>query len=153
MGRKKYPKEYQKEHSRKWYDKNRELSLGRSQKWYQENILLTKRRDAERWQILKTEVLSHYSNGDTPLCVACGENQLPCLSIDHINNDGYKEGRGKSNRSGTGLYLKLKKAEYPKGYQTLCANCQCIKRDLFNQEKRRTIPAGKVYGEMKKEDK
>ncbi len=134
MGSKKYSKEYHREHSRKWYDENRELALKRSKKWNQEHTKKMKQLWADRWKVLKTEVLTHYSGVSPPACTACGESQLPCLSIDHINNDGYKEGRA---RSGTRLYLRLKKEEYPPNFQVLCANCQCIKRDLFNQEKRR----------------
>jgi hypothetical protein len=89
----------------------------------------------------RIDILTHYGNGILA-CVACGENQLPCLSIDHI------KGKGTQHRHQTGIpkggvnfYRWLQKQGYPEGYQTLCMNCQYIKRDL-----------AKEYGNIPKED-
>jgi len=81
---------------------------------------------------LRIDVLTYYGNGKLA-CVACGENRLPCLSIDHINNEGAKERREiKPKRgkrfSGMDFYSWLKHNNYPLGYQTLCMNCQWVKK-------------------------
>jgi hypothetical protein len=50
---------------------------------------------------------------------------IKALSIDHINGGGGKH-RKESNI--THFYNWLKKNNYPTGFQTLCLNCQFIKR-------------------------
>jgi len=74
----------------------------------------------------KVEVLTHYGNGKLA-CVQCGEDRVACLSIDHIEGGGNKQRKGKL-RASTAFYRWLKREGYPKGYQTLCMNCQFIKR-------------------------
>ncbi len=81
----------------------------------------------------KIEVLSHYStNKEKPTCCSCGEDRLPCLSIDHLKDNGYldKDSKGRK-RGGRDFYAKLKREGFPDGYQTLCLNCQAIKADKF----------------------
>ena len=95
------------------------------------------KRRIERAQ-LKIEVMTHYGNGKQA-CVNCGENRLACLSIDHINNNGAKHRREES-RVKNDFYPWLKEHKFPKGYQTLCMNCQWIKRiayrkTVFNSKK------------------
>ena len=70
---------------------------------------------------LQKEILTHYGNGKLA-CVCCGESKTLFLTIDHIN------GRAKSeikNPKYRGWQLKqfLRSHNYPKGYQTLCFNC------------------------------
>lgn len=72
---------------------------------------------------LKTKVLTHYGKGILA-CVICGEKRLPCLSLDHINGDGYK------NRVGYPWYVMN---NFPTGFQTLCMNCQFIKKFENNE--------------------
>lgn len=79
----------------------------------------------ERGLQLKTEVLTHYGNGKCE-CVICGENRLPCLSIDHINGGGAKH-RRIIGSGGVKYYKWLKENNFPDGYQTLCMNDQFIK--------------------------
>ncbi len=81
---------------------------------------------------IKLKVLSHYGNGKCA-CIICGESRLACLSIDHINGCG-KEQRQKDG-SGNSFHRQLMKNDYPKGYQTLCMNCQFVKR-IMNDETR-----------------
>jgi len=76
---------------------------------------------------LKISVLTHYGNGKLE-CVRCGENRLPCLSIDHINNNGCID-RRTSKIYGNRFYKILKQTNFPLGYQTLCMNCQFLKAD------------------------
>jgi len=96
-------------------------------------------RKAKRKRTVKQVVLAHYGNGKVA-CVKCGFSDIRALSIDHINGDGWKD-RAKSNgntfhRGGSGMYYYLRRNSYPEGYQTLCMNCQFIKRET-RQEYRR----------------
>ena len=71
----------------------------------------------------KSLVLSHYGNGNLA-CVKCGFNDVRALSIDHINDNGTEHRK----KIGCNIYLWLITNEFPPGYQTLCMNCQFIKR-------------------------
>ena len=75
-----------------------------------------------RWQI-KAEVLTYYGNGKLA-CVKCGFDDIRGLTIDHICGGGTKH---KASLGSSNLYLWLKRNGFPKGYQTLCANCNLIK--------------------------
>jgi hypothetical protein len=77
---------------------------------------------------LKEAVLTHYGNGKYA-CVKCGCDDSRTLSIDHINGGGAKHKKSIK----TNLYQWLKNNNYPEGYQTLCMNCQWIKRMVNNE--------------------
>lgn len=62
-------------------------------------------------------------------CVRCGFEDMRALSIDHINGGGYEHRKILKRESGISFYRWLKHQDYPKGYQTLCMNCQFIKRE------------------------
>ena len=79
----------------------------------------------EKGQVLKREVLTHYGNGYLA-CVKCQFFDIRALSIDHISGGGTRR-RGGRRSSGV-FYRWLKNNGYPLGYQTLCMNCQFIKR-------------------------
>jgi len=83
-------------------------------------------RQRDKNRLLKVEVLTHYGGGRLA-CVWCGEDRVACLSIDHIDGNGNKQRKGVL-RSSSSFYSWLKKQGYPKGYQTLCMNCQFVKR-------------------------
>lgn len=57
-------------------------------------------------------------------CVCCGENDINCLTIDHINNNG-AEHRNKNHIDFIAQWLI--KNNFPTGFQTLCINCNCVK--------------------------
>ena len=69
---------------------------------------------------LRLETLIHYSNG-LMKCSCCGESQERFLTLDHINNDGWKDKR----KYGRSVMDMVKKQSYPEGYQILCYNCNC----------------------------
>lgn len=75
---------------------------------------------------LKYSVLSHYGGGKCA-CVKCGFDDLRALSIDHINNDG-GEHRKRVGNGGSVMYRWLLNNGYPDGLQTLCMNCQFIRK-------------------------
>ena len=113
-----YQKKYRLEHreKRRIQERNRRLAKP-------EMIKLSKKQETRQ---LKIEVLTHYGKGSLA-CVTCGESRLSCLSIDHINGGGTKHRRS-LGRAGRDFYRWLRSQDYPLGYQTLCMNCQFIKR-------------------------
>ena len=82
-----------------------------------------------RGQLIKKAVLTHYANGKLA-CVRCGFEDIRALTIDHINGRGaqHRKQLSSSYRGGTGFYRWLIKNDFPPGYQTLCWNCQWIKK-------------------------
>ncbi len=84
-------------------------------------------------QAARIRILTHYGNGKCA-CVKCGFNDVRALSVDHIDGYGRRLPKAHSNRSGTGLYYWLIRSGYPEGFQTLCMNCQFIKRTV-NKER------------------
>lgn len=77
---------------------------------------------------LKLEVIKHYGNGFSA-CVKCGyDESIHALSIDHINGNGAEHRRVEGTGGGRPFYSWLKRNGYPEGYQTLCMNCQFVKK-------------------------
>uniref|UniRef100_A0A6H2A2Z9 Uncharacterized protein n=1 Tax=viral metagenome TaxID=1070528 RepID=A0A6H2A2Z9_9ZZZZ len=81
---------------------------------------------------LKKEVLSYYGKGKCQCCI-CGMDNLDCLSLDHINNNGADHRKTLKYMS---IYRFLKRQSFPNGYQTLCMNCQWIKKAEHQQQRR-----------------
>ncbi len=71
---------------------------------------------------LKDEVLLHYGG----VCAYCGFSDKRFLTIDHINGVDKKE--RKNERAGYGLYLRLRRDNFPKGFQVLCFHCNTKKQ-------------------------
>jgi hypothetical protein len=130
--RKEYSQRYHQEHideihrrQREYYLKNRERLLQKRRAYLKEHREQRQKYNRTYNQKIKVEVLTHYGKGRLA-CVVCGEVRLDCLSIDHINNDGAIH--RKAIGTGTSLYHWLKQNDYPEGYQTLCMNCQWLKK-------------------------
>lgn len=84
-------------------------------------------------QAIKAEVMHHYTIG-IPHCKVCLISDLDMLVLDHIKNDGYKHvTSGGFRLGGSRLYLFLKKNNYPKGLQVLCANCNTKKEAVYKR--------------------
>jgi len=139
-----YRREWAKSHQKserlrlkKWHDANREKVneyMREYRKLYPEK--LKSQRKIRRIN-LKQETLGHYFGGSMPSCVVCAESRIDCLSIDHINGGGYQHRMGESG-IGNNLYTWLKGNDWPTGFQTLCMNCQFIKR-MSNGENRHVV--------------
>lgn len=133
-------KAYNRKYHREWYQRNKGLKLEKNKaitrRWYLKNKEMLKERKRAQYAILRTDVLTHYGNGKL-VCVECGFSDVRALSIDHINGGGAQD--RKRIGSGVWFYKWLEDANYPQGYQTLCMNCQFIKkhwnRDGTNEEK------------------
>ena len=78
----------------------------------------------------KIQVLTYYGGGKLA-CVHCGFSDIRALSIDHIAGEGHRDRRGN-------LYCRLIRQNFPPGYQTLCMNCQLIKRFENNENRKKS---------------
>lgn len=135
----KWTKEYEREYSREYHRKWRLTHIEQvhaSQKRCREK---SNKYANQRNQEIRGEVLTHYGKGKLA-CVHCGFNDTRALSLDHIEGDG-KIRRDSGELTGVALYRRLKNLGYPIGYQTLCMNCQWIKR-VENHEEGGTKPSG-----------
>lgn len=118
--RRDYLKKYVEKHKKEIIVKQKEYRLKNKDKY--RNLKIKYRKN------LKIEVLKHYGNGILA-CVLCGESHPACLSIDHVDGNGSKHRRELGLKTSRQFYQWLRTNRYPEGYQTLCMNCQFIKRD------------------------
>ena len=124
-------RERQREACRKYYynnlEKERERNRLKQHRFYRdrpEHMKVIAKRSRDK---AKLEILTHYGLGKCQ-CVECGEGRIACLSIDHINGNGVRQ-RKQLKAHGSTFYIWLRRNNFPNGYQTLCMNCQWIKRD------------------------
>jgi len=113
---------------------NPERGHQRFKKWRKKNPEKVAIISARCQSKLKTEVLTHYANGELK-CVICGEKRFACLTLDHINNNGNEHRKEIGN---VNMYRFLRAQKYPDGFQVLCMNCQWVKKSEY-QIKRRVI--------------
>jgi hypothetical protein len=99
---------------------------------------------------LKLTVMKHYGEG-VVACKTCGEKDIDCLVLDHVNNDGaaHRKLLGVSCRghsAGIRIYEALSAAKFPAHVllQVLCANCNLKKQVTLMREKRLKNP---IYAE------
>jgi hypothetical protein len=141
-----YHKKYYAEHKEKiqaYYIANREKIIARYKAWRKNNKEKCKARskiyeqhrhrspilrrfyDVKRSWKRKLAIIKKYGGE----CKFCGVKDPTCLSLDHINNDGYVE-RRRENGSNTsvGFYRRLLRAPVRSDLQILCMNCQWRKR-------------------------
>lgn len=137
------PSEANKEQHRKYYQRNRatilahckrrrdgrnpeqyEAHLAYQRQWLKHNKTRQYALGKERRARLKDEVFIAYGGWR---CACCGEDERIFLTLDHINNNGAEERRkvGQTYR----LFSWLRRQKFPSGYQVLCFNCNCGKRD------------------------
>ena len=77
---------------------------------------------------IKKEVLLYYSKNKLQ-CVNCGFNKnINGLELDHIEGGGSKRRKELGADGGWNYMVKLKKLNFPSGYQVLCATCNKIKQ-------------------------
>lgn len=118
-----------KEYLKQWYLEHKESKREYSKRYNQKHKEEISLYQHNYRQGVKKEVLAYYSNSNEPKCLWCGESRLVCLTLDHVGGGGAKH--RKELRAE--LYRWLKKQGYPDGYQTLCANCQLIKRNALQE--------------------
>lgn len=81
-------------------------------------------------EVVKLEVFTAYGGA---VCRHCKMQDIRCLTLDHVNNDGASERKrlfGDRSQAGYKMYSYLKKNGFPDRhrYQVLCRNCQEIKK-------------------------
>lgn len=100
-----------------------------SSKWGKDNRVYL----YEKWLRVKNRLLTEIRKAYGNKCACCEESNPLFLTIDHINNDGYKlrprndQGRYHSLQFSGHYYRKIVKAGFPKDLQLLCWNCNCGK--------------------------
>ena len=82
---------------------------------------------------LKCAVMNVLTNGEGT-CRQCGQGDIDVLTVDHIENDGFKHRKqlGKRDLCGDHFYRWLVKNDYPPGYQVLCMNCN-MKKEIMRK--------------------
>jgi len=131
-------KEESVEYQHQWYLDNREEVLKRNKQHNIDKADEISKQKSNRNQGWRVEVLTHYGNGKLA-CVKCGFSDIRGLSLDHIDGKGSIE-RERIGDRGVNLYGYLKNHGYPEWYQTLCMNCQNIKK-IENKEQPRVHDA------------
>lgn len=91
---------------KQYYEKNKERVRARLRAKHSKN------RDA---------VFKHYGNE----CVCCGEGNRAFLTVDHVNDDGWKYRKRKDGNPSShhNIYGWIVRNEFPSGFQILCRNC------------------------------
>ena len=74
---------------------------------------------------LKELVLTYYGDRKCA-CVKCGFSDIRALSLDHIKQKTPEQVI--NHKSSEYVYRYLRDHNFPPGFQTLCMNCQFIKR-------------------------
>ena len=119
------------EYQKKYYQLHQDIIRAKSKEYYQSHREACKKYkneyNREYFPRIKQLVLTHYGNGKL-ICVRCGFDNIKALSIDHINGGGNKHRKQINRTSSHKFYCWLKKQNFPEGYQTLCMNCQLIKK-------------------------
>ncbi len=106
-------------------EKARERQKAYGAKYQREHLSETHAKTSRYYWKRKIEALTHYGNGKCA-CVKCGFNDPRALSIDHINGKGYEHRKEIRMEN---IYTWLYKNNFPDGFQTLCMNCQFIKKN------------------------
>ena len=116
---------------KRWYEKNKEhirnrkklvmrsLRAKEPEKYREQSRRSTKK--------LKDAVFDIYGRE----CKRCGFGDVRALTLDHVLNNGAEERIEHGER---GVYRRALSAQHAGEYQTLCMNCQFIKRHEANRQ-------------------
>lgn len=107
-----------------WAHKNKEQIKVKNKKEYSKKKELYLEKRKQYSEQIKNIVFSYYGW----ICNCCGETGKSFLNIDHVNNDGYKDLSPSGRKyTGTDLWRKIIKENFPNKYQVLCSNCNWSK--------------------------
>jgi hypothetical protein len=95
--------------------------------YYQDHRVEILERGHRNYFKRKQIVLAHYGINGVANCVRCGNGNIGVLTIDHINGGGNAH-RKQIGGSAGHIYYWLMNQYFPEGYQTMCMNCQWLKR-------------------------
>jgi hypothetical protein len=114
-------KEKRKAIDRRYYEKHKKELRAYALEYYnkhkEERKEKVKEYDRQRTLNENKLVFDHYGWK----CICCGETEPTFLTIDHIEGNGTKHIKS----IGGHFHRWLIKNNFPKGYQTLCYNCNC----------------------------
>lgn len=114
-----------KEYKQNYYKKNREIFLTRTAKWFKDNPCRS--RALNHACNLRDKIKTFELLGNS--CVICGFSDIRALQIDHINGGGMQEMKSiKFQRRKYHRIVRESVLANENKYQTLCANCNWIKR-------------------------
>ena len=120
-----------KEKNRRYYQKHREARRLLAREYSARNRKKLSEQQNKWNRENRLKVLIYYGGGEL-VCIRCGFNDLRALSLDHINGRGINskiaKAKGIRVESSGSLYRRLIREGFPGGFQTLCMNCQWIKR-------------------------
>lgn len=117
---------------KKWYAKNKEKQKVYCKQWHRDNrdkINASIRKTGKKYRIkMRLELLDILGHS----CIKCGFADPRALQIDHINDDGYLDRKWLSVDVSFYTYYCKHPDEARRKLQTLCANCNTIKK--FDKE-------------------
>lgn len=112
-------------HYKKWYDAHKDEARAKKReamkRYRSENPERYANHSRESKARLKEFVFDIYGRA----CACCGFSDVRALTLDHILNNGAEERKEHGER---GVYRRALLPEFRSEYQTLCMNCQFIKR-------------------------
>ena len=118
-----------KQKNRARHHKNKTKANANRRQWHKENWDDIKEEKNAKLRAkslqCKIDVLGYYSKGEIPQCVCCDEIIIEFLTMDHT--EGRKLWNHGDAMSGMRLYRWLQLNGYPKGFQTMCMNCNFAK--------------------------
>jgi hypothetical protein len=107
-------KERYKKLHKKWIETHKEINKKYKDAWYKDNA-----KRLREWRLNDKKIVYEYYGNK---CACCGEDNPKFLSIDHVNNDGYKERKSRGGSSDQ-IIRNIIKNKFPDTYQLLCFNC------------------------------
>jgi len=108
---------------REEYLANRESEIRRGKSWYWKNRDRAIANRKKYALTFRAEMFSCLGSA----CACCGYNDKRFLSLDHINNDGWKERNTRRSAGIVGQKLAKKLGWDKTRYQILCFNCNLAK--------------------------
>lgn len=121
-----------KERAKAWwndyYARNRDHQIAKAKKWNAENTDRHRNNVKSWYRKLRRQIIEAYGGK----CACCGETEYSFLTIDHVNDDGYKNRWKKGAttygpHSGYSLLKVIRDRNFPPDFQVLCANCNTSK--------------------------
>ena len=118
-------RERQRGYYRKWYEANKEEARKKKRRLMRKYRAESPERYREQTRRAKRKLKDAVFDIYGRECVRCGFTDVRALTLDHILNNGAEERKELGER---GVYRRATEKHRPDEYQTLCMNCQFIKR-------------------------
>jgi hypothetical protein len=134
-----------------YYQEHKESYLKRSREQYLRSPegFLRSYGQVRRLEIKKV-VLAHYGPDGRLQCSwdGCQVVDLDMLTLDHVDDNGALDLRGTGNK----LYQRLKRENFPAGFQTLCCNHQ-NKKELVRRRTLRQVGSPAPMNQKRNKEK